>query len=155
MNILMFKFMSMLEISGYLFCDCDISVIELYQVGKMFVFGMVVGIVELFGVWLVDICFVCDLVVQCGEFGICDDQFGCYVFYWICIDDGVCSLQFELCVFGDMFYVDGVLCIVEVVCWYDFEYCCYLIVEFICNGWLQLWWVCVVWFFMVWVVCLC
>lgn len=30
MNILMFKFMSMLEISGYLFCDCDISVIELY-----------------------------------------------------------------------------------------------------------------------------
>lgn len=29
----------------------------------MFVFGMVVGIVELFGVWLVDICFVCDLVV--------------------------------------------------------------------------------------------
>ncbi|MDI9690464.1 hypothetical protein QM326_38275, partial [Burkholderia cenocepacia] len=38
-NILMLKFMSMLETSGHLFRDCDISVTESHQAGKTSVPG--------------------------------------------------------------------------------------------------------------------
>ncbi|QND97090.1 hypothetical protein SY91_04538 [Burkholderia cenocepacia] len=69
-NILMLKFMSMLETSGHLFRDCEISVTESHQAGKTSVPGTAVGIAASLGVQPADIRSVRDPAVQRNEFGI-------------------------------------------------------------------------------------
>ncbi|MDR0242597.1 MAG: dihydrodipicolinate reductase [Burkholderia sp.] len=135
-NILMLKFMSMLEASGHLFHDCEISLTESHQAGKTSVPGTAVGIGQSLGVPPEDIRSVRDPDVQRSEFGIPDDQLGRHAVHRIRIDDGACSLQFESRVYGATPYADGVSRIVEAVRQHDLENRQYSIVEFIRNGWL-------------------
>ncbi|WP_419689060.1 dihydrodipicolinate reductase [Burkholderia theae] len=135
-NILMLKFMSMLETSGHLFRDCEISLSESHQAGKTSVPGTAVGIGQSLGVRPEDIRSVRDPDVQRNEFAIPDDQLGRHAVHRIRIDDGACSLQFESRVYGDTPYADGVSRIVEAVGQHDLEPRRYSIVEFIRNGWL-------------------
>ncbi|MBR8060834.1 dihydrodipicolinate reductase C-terminal domain-containing protein [Burkholderia dolosa] len=135
-NILMLKFMSMLETSGHLFRDCRITVTESHQAGKTSVPGTAVGIAASLGVPPEDIRSVRDPHVQRGELGIPDDQLARHAYHRIRIDDGACSLQLESRVYGASPYADGVSRIVEAVRQRDLERRRYSIVEFIRNGWL-------------------
>jgi 4-hydroxy-tetrahydrodipicolinate reductase len=110
-NILMLKFMSMLETSGHLFH-------------------------ESLGVRPEDIRSVRDPDVQRSEFAVADDQLGRHAIHRIRIDDGACSLQLESRVVGATPYADGVSRIVDAVRQHDLEHRRYSIVEFIRNGWL-------------------
>ncbi|KWK15528.1 dihydrodipicolinate reductase C-terminal domain-containing protein [Burkholderia stagnalis] len=135
-NILMLKFMSMLETSGPLFRDCRISVTESHQAGKTSVPGTAVGIARSLGVQPDAIRSVRDPDVQRGECGIPDDQLGRHAYHRILIEDGACSLQLESRVYGASPYADGVSRIVEAVRRHDLDNRRYSIVEFIRNGWL-------------------
>ncbi|MCA7949916.1 dihydrodipicolinate reductase [Burkholderia seminalis] len=135
-NILMLKFMSMLETSGHLFRDCKISLTESHQAGKTSVPGTAVGIAQSLGVPPEDIRSVREPDVQRNEFGIPDDQLGRHAVHRIQIDDGACSLRLESRVYGATPYADGVSRIVETVRQHDLENRRYSIVEFIRNGWL-------------------
>ncbi|WP_175829804.1 dihydrodipicolinate reductase [Burkholderia cepacia] len=135
-NILMLKFMSMLETSGHLFHDCRISLTESHQAGKTSVPGTAVGIGQSLGVPPEDIRSVRDPDVQRSEFAVADDQLGRHAIHRIRIEDGACSLQFESRVVGDTPYADGVSRIVDAVRQHDLEHRRYSIVEFIRNGWL-------------------
>ncbi|HEF5872701.1 TPA: dihydrodipicolinate reductase [Burkholderia cenocepacia] len=135
-NILMLKFMSMLDTNGHLFRDCEISVTESHQAGKTSVPGTAVGIARSLGARPEDIRSVRDPAVQRSEFGIPDDQLGRHAIHRIRIDDGACSLQFESRVAGDTPYADGVSRIVEAVRQHHLEQRRYSVVEFIRNGWL-------------------
>ncbi|MCA8021867.1 dihydrodipicolinate reductase [Burkholderia metallica] len=134
-NILMLKFMSMLETSGPLFHGCRISLTESHQAGKTSVPGTAVGIGQSLGVRPEDIRSVRDPDVQRGEFGLADDQLGRHAIHRIRIEDGACSLQFESRVVGAAPYADGVSRIVDAVRQHDLEPRRYSIVEFIRNGW--------------------
>ncbi|MGS0893979.1 dihydrodipicolinate reductase [Burkholderia stagnalis] len=135
-NILMLKFMSMLETAGSLFRDCTITLTESHQAGKTSVPGTAVGIGRSLGVRPEDIRSVRDPGVQRDECGIPDDQLGRHAYHRIRIEDGACSLQFESRVYGASPYADGVSRIVDAVCRHDLENRRYPIVEFIRNGWL-------------------
>ncbi|MBY4870279.1 dihydrodipicolinate reductase [Burkholderia sp. Bp9017] len=135
-NILMLKFMSMLETSGHLFRDCNISVTESHQASKTSVPGTAVDIGRSLGVPAQDIRSVRDLAEQRDALQIPDDQLGRHAFHRIRIEDGACSLQFESRVYGASPYADGVSRIVDAVRQRDLERRRYSIVEFIRNGWL-------------------
>ena len=135
-NILMLKFMSMLETSGHLFRDCHISVTESHQASKTSVPGTAVGVAQSLGVPAQDIHSVRDPAEQRDALQIPDDQLGRHAFHRIRIEDGTCSLQFESRVYGASPYADGVSRIVEAVRQHELEPRRYSIVEFIHNGWL-------------------
>ncbi|WP_321922474.1 dihydrodipicolinate reductase [Burkholderia sp. BCC1998] len=135
-NILMLKFMSMLETSGHLFRDCRISVTESHQASKTSVPGTAVGIGQALGVPAQDIRSVRDPDEQRDALQIPDDQLGRHAFHRIRIEDGACSLQLESRVYGASPYADGVSRIVETVRQHELEPRRYSIVEFIRNGWL-------------------
>ncbi|KUY94090.1 dihydrodipicolinate reductase [Burkholderia territorii] len=135
-NILMLKFMSMLETSGHLFRDCHISVTESHQATKTSVPGTAVGIGRSLGVPAHDIHSVRDPAEQRDALQIPDDHLGRHAFHRIRIEDGACSLQFESRVYGASPYADGVSRIVEAVRQHALEPRRYSIVEFIHNGWL-------------------
>ncbi|RQZ59337.1 dihydrodipicolinate reductase C-terminal domain-containing protein [Burkholderia sp. Bp9004] len=135
-NILMLKFMSMLETSGHLFRDCHISVTESHQASKTSVPGTAVGVAQSLGVPAQDIHSVRDPAEQRDALQIPDDQLGRHAFHRIHIEDGACSLQFESRVYGASPYADGVSRIVEAVRQHELEPRRYSIVEFIHNGWL-------------------
>ncbi|KVF26237.1 dihydrodipicolinate reductase [Burkholderia vietnamiensis] len=135
-NILMLKFMSMLETSGHLFRDCRISVTESHQASKTSVPGTAVGIARSLGVPAHDIRSVRDPDAQRDVLQIPDDQLGRHAFHRVRIDDGACSLQFESRVYGASPYADGVSRIVEAVRQHALEHRRYSVVEFIRNGWL-------------------
>ncbi|MBY4693035.1 dihydrodipicolinate reductase [Burkholderia latens] len=135
-NILMLKFMTMLETSGHLFLDCRISVTESHQASKTSVPGTAVGIGHSLGVPAHDIRSVRDPAEQRDTLQIPDDQLGRHAFHRIRIEDGACSLQFESRVYGAAPYADGVSRIVDAVRQRELEPRLYSIVEFIHNGWL-------------------
>lgn len=135
-NILMLKFMSMLETSGHLFRDCRISVTESHQAGKTSVPGTAVGLGQSLGVPAQDIRSVRDPDEQRDALQIPDDQLGRHAFHRIRIEDRACSLQFESRVYGASPYADGVSRIVETVRQHELEPRRYSVVEFIRNGWL-------------------
>ncbi|KFG95606.1 dihydrodipicolinate reductase [Burkholderia paludis] len=135
-NILMLKFMSMLETSGHLFRDCEISLTESHQAGKTSVPGTAVDIGRSLGIRPDAIRSVRDPGVQRSEFAVADAQLGRHAIHRIRIDDGACSLQFESRVVGATPYADGVSRIVDAVRRHELEHRRYSVVEFIRNGWL-------------------
>ncbi|MGU7778951.1 dihydrodipicolinate reductase [Burkholderia sp. PU8-34] len=135
-NILMLKFMSMLEASGHLFRDCAISVVESHQATKTSVPGTAVSIGQSLGVPPDAIRSVRDPAVQRDELRIPADELARHAYHQIRIEDGACSLQFESRVYGASPYADGVSCIVDAVRRHDLDNRRYSIMEFIGNGWL-------------------
>ncbi|KVO66383.1 dihydrodipicolinate reductase C-terminal domain-containing protein [Burkholderia ubonensis] len=135
-NILMLKFMSMLETSGHLFRNCDISLVESHQATKTSVPGTAVGIGRSLGLQPQDIRSVRDPDVQRRELHIPDDELGRHAYHRVRIEDGACSLQLESRVYGASPYADGVSRIVEAVGRHALENRRYPVMEFVRNGWL-------------------
>ncbi|WP_341314752.1 dihydrodipicolinate reductase [Paraburkholderia sp. IMGN_8] len=135
-NILMLKFMCMLEMSGHLFRDCQISLVESHQGTKTSVPGTAVEIAQSIGFPTNGIRSVRDPDVQRNELQIPDGQLARHAYHRITIEDGECSLHLESRVYGSSPYADGVSRIIETINRRNLENRLYSTMELVRNGWL-------------------
>lgn len=135
-NVLMLKFMLMLEMSGHLFRDCKVSLVESHQASKTSVPGTAVNIAQSIGIKAEDIRSVRDPDVQRTELQIPVDQLARHAYHQVRIEADGCELQLESRVYSASPYTDGVSRIIEVVLNHKLDHRCYSITEFLKNGWL-------------------
>jgi 4-hydroxy-tetrahydrodipicolinate reductase len=135
-NILMLKFMSMLEHSGKLFRNYQIKLLESHQASKSSVPGTALSMAQALGLSEHEIRSVRDVSVQLNELNIPESQLARHAMHQIVIQDGDCSLSLETRVYGAAPYADGVAQIVAAVCQQKLEARVYSVLEFIKNGWL-------------------
>lgn len=134
-NILMLKFMSMLERSGAMFKSCDRQIIESHQATKTSVPGTAVQMARSLGISEHEIVSVRDAAQQASELHIPSDHLARHAFHRITIQDGPCSISMETRVYGDAPYASGVQQIIGAVSRQALENRIYSITEFIENGW--------------------
>ncbi|WP_179402329.1 dihydrodipicolinate reductase C-terminal domain-containing protein [Burkholderia guangdongensis] len=134
-NILMLKFMHMLETSGHLFRGYGISVVESHQASKTSVPGTAVDIARSLGLADDEIRSVRNPDVQREQLGIPDDQLARHAFHRIRIEDGAGSIEMDTRVYGASPYADGVSRIVDAVCRHDLEPRIHSVMELVANGW--------------------
>ncbi|WP_109039235.1 dihydrodipicolinate reductase C-terminal domain-containing protein [Azospira sp. I13] len=135
-NILMLKFMAMLEASGHLFRGYQVELLESHQASKSSVPGTAVAMAASLGLAPGAIRSVRDPLVQQGELGIATADLPRHAFHRIRIDDGVCQVQLETRVQGDTPYAAGVSRIVEAVAGHALENRLYPVMELVQAGWL-------------------
>ncbi len=135
-NILMLKFMAMLEASGHLFRGYGVELVESHQASKSSVPGTAVAMAESLGLAPGAIRSVRDPQVQQGELGIAAADLPRHAFHRIRIDEGVCQVQLETRVQGEAPYAAGVSRIVEAVAGHALENRLYSVMELIRAGWL-------------------
>jgi len=135
-NLLMLKFMAMLERSGYLFRGYRIGLIESHQAGKTSVPGTAVSMAQALGLAPSDVQSVRDAGVQQRVLQISPERLARHAYHQVLIEDGSCSVRLETRVYGDAPYADGVAHIVAAVRDRPLESRRYSIMEFIDNGWL-------------------
>lgn len=134
-NILMLKFMCMLERSGSLFSGAKISVLESHQATKSSVPGTAVSIANSLRVAASEIVSVRDVVEQELNLGILSDHLARHAFHRVVIQDASCSISMETRIFGKNPYVSGVKQIIDAISARDLEPRSYSINEFIENAW--------------------
>jgi 4-hydroxy-tetrahydrodipicolinate reductase len=135
-NLLMLKFMAMLERSGHLFRGYRIALTESHQAQKTSVPGTAVSMAQALGLAPIDIRSVRDADVQRDLLQIPPEHLGRHAYHQVLMEDGVCSVKLETRVFGDAPYVEGVAQIVAAVRGRPLENRRYSIMEFIDNAWL-------------------
>lgn len=135
-NLLMLKFMAMLERSGHLFRGYRIGLTESHQTQKSSVPGTAVSMAQALGVAPCDIQSVRDPEVQGGALQIPPEHLARHAYHQVLIEDGACSVKLETLVYGDAPYAAGVARIVAAVQERPLENRRYSIMEFIDNGWL-------------------
>lgn len=134
-NILMLKFMYMLERSGTMFTGCEIQITESHQASKTSVPGTAVQMAHSLGVRASDITSVRNPAQQAGELVIPNEHLSRHAFHRITIQDGPCTISMETRVYGDSPYASGVQQIIGAVNQRKLESRVYSITEFIENGW--------------------
>lgn len=134
-NILMLKFMCMLERSGALFKGSQIHITESHQASKTSVPGTAVSMAQALGVAASDIASVRDPARQAQDLHIPQPHLGRHAFHRIEIQDGPCALSMETRVYGDSPYASGVDQILRAIQQRELEKRVYSINEFIENGW--------------------
>lgn len=135
-NILMLKFMGMLERSGHLFGGYRIGLVESHQAQKTSVPGTAVGMAHSLGLSAQAIQSVRSAEVQAGALGIPEEHLARHAYHRIEIEDGLCSLKLETRVYGDAPYAQGVARIVAAVRAHPLDKRLYSVMEFVHNGWL-------------------
>lgn len=135
-NILMLKFMSMLEKSGHLFRGHQITLVESHQAQKTSVPGTAVSIAHALGLEETDVLSIRNLTTQRADLEIPEAHLARHAFHRILIEDGECSLKLETRVYGESPYADGVARIVTAVQNQYLENRLYSIMEFVNNGWI-------------------
>lgn len=135
-NLLMLKFMAMLERSGHLFRGYRIELIESHQARKSSVPGTAVHMAQALGLAPGDIQSVRDAKVQQRVLQISPEHLARHAYHQVLIQDGACSVKLETRVYGDAPYAAGVAQIVAAVRGRPLEDRRYAIMEFIDNGWL-------------------
>ena len=135
-NILMLKFMSMLEKSGHLFRGQRITLSESHQAQKTSVPGTAVSIAHALGLEGVDVLSIRNPATQRADLEIPEEHLARHAFHRIFIEDGECSLKLETRVYGESPYADGVARIVTAVQNQDLDNRLYSIMEFVNNGWI-------------------
>jgi 4-hydroxy-tetrahydrodipicolinate reductase len=135
-NLLMLKFMTMLERSGGWFKDARVRLVESHQAGKTSVPGTAVAMAQALGLDPVRIDSVRDPAVQSRLLGIAAEDLPRHAFHRIEIEDGPCTITLETRMRGDEPYVDGVRSIATVAATRMLEPRTYRVTEFVENGWL-------------------
>lgn len=135
-NILMLKFMAMLETSGHHFKDYSIKVIESHQADKTSVPGTAVSLARSLGLPRDRIQSVRDPREQRDILKIPPEFLSRHAYHRIEIEDAVSRLSFEARVFGRSPYAEGVARIVSAVRSNALENRRYDVMDFIENGWL-------------------
>lgn len=134
-NILMLKFMCMLERAGSLFKGSEIHITESHQSSKTSVPGTAVSIANALGVCSSDITSVRNASQQIADIGIPQEHLARHAFHRIQIHDGPCSVSMETRVYGNSPYASGVQQIIAAIQRMALEARVYSINEFIENGW--------------------
>lgn len=134
-NILMLKFMCMLERSGSLFKGSDIHITESHQSSKKSVPGTAVSIANALGVSASEIDSVRDSTQQISDLDIPQEHLGRHAFHRIQIQDGQCFIALETRVYGDSPYASGVQQIIAAIQQRELQARMYSINEFIEYGW--------------------
>lgn len=134
-NILMLKFMSMLERSGPLFKGCDIQIVESHQASKTSVPGTAVQIAHSLGIEPQHIVSVRQAEQQEHSLHIPPAHLARHAFHKISIENGPCSIAMETRIYGDSPYASGVQQIIAAVNDRTLDNRVYFINEFIENGW--------------------
>lgn len=135
-NILMLKFMAMLERSGSLFTGSDIRLTESHQSAKTSVPGTAVAMANALGLAPAAITSVRDAAQQVAACGIPPAHLGRHAFHRIEITDGPCTIAMETRVYGDSPYASGVQQIISAIQQRELQARLYSINEFIEAGWL-------------------
>lgn len=135
-NILMLKFMCMLERSGAMFKGCKIQIAESHQASKISVPGTAVQMAHSLGVIDSQIISIRNPVLQVNEFHIPEEHLARHAFHQITIQEGSCTISMETRVYGDAPYASGVQKIISAVSSRSLESRVYSITEFIDNAWL-------------------
>jgi 4-hydroxy-tetrahydrodipicolinate reductase len=135
-NLLMLKFMTLLERSGGWFRDAHVRLVESHQAGKTSVPGTAVAMAQSLGLDPARIESVRDPAMQVQSLGIAAEDLPRHAFHRIEIEEGPCSLTLETRVRGDDPYVDGVRRIAAVAATRSLAPRAYRVTEFIENGWL-------------------
>lgn len=134
-NILMLKFMSMLERSGALFKGSEIRITESHQASKTSVPGTAVSMAKALGVDTSEIASVRNASQQITELSIPEEHLARHAFHEIQIHDGPCTISMETRVYGDSPYASGVRQIIGAIQRRELQARAYSINEFIENGW--------------------
>lgn len=133
-NLLMLKFMSLLDRAGGLFKGYDIHLTESHQASKTSVPGTAVAIADSLGLPATQIESVRDPAEQLS-LGIPADDLHRHAFHRIRINDSVCSVTLETRVLGDAPYAAGVSAIVAAAHQKPLAARTYPIQEFVDKGW--------------------
>lgn len=134
-NILMLKFMCMLERSGALFKGSQIRITESHQASKTSVPGTAVSMASALGVAASEIISVRNTSQQARDLNIPQDHLGRHAFHRIEIHDGPCAISMETRVYRDSPYASGVQQIISAIQQRELQSRVYSINEFIENGW--------------------
>jgi 4-hydroxy-tetrahydrodipicolinate reductase len=134
-NILMLKFLCMLERSGALFKGSDIRIIESHQSTKTSVPGTAVSMADSLGLSAAEITSMRNTSQQAAEFGIPQEHLARHAFHRIEIQDGPCAIAMETRVYGESPYANGVQQIITAIGQRVLQARTYSINEFIENGW--------------------
>lgn len=134
-NILMLKFMSMLERSGGMFGNYKVEITESHQSSKTSAPGTAIAIAQSLGLVEEDITSVRDTKQQEFEFDIPVQHLDRHAYHRIEIEDGVCSIVMETKVLGSSPYAAGVARIVLAANKNKLEKRLYKVIEFVENGW--------------------
>jgi 4-hydroxy-tetrahydrodipicolinate reductase len=135
-NILMLKFMAMLEQCGKMFNGYEINIVESHQASKASVPGTAVNIAHSLGMSGSDIQSVRDTSIQRTQLEIPEADIERHAFHQIMIHEGKCSVKLETRVYGEAPYAEGVAQIVAAACGHKLESRLYSVMEFVKNGWL-------------------
>lgn len=135
-NILMLKFMSMLELSGLLFRGHRIQLAESHQAQKTSVPGTAVSMAHALGLEDSDILSIRKVSTQRADLEIPEEHLTRHAYHRILIEDGACSLKLETRVYGESPYADGVARIITAVQNQVLENRLYSIMEFVNNRWI-------------------
>jgi 4-hydroxy-tetrahydrodipicolinate reductase len=135
-NILMLKFMAMLDKGGAMFAGHDIQLMESHQASKSSVPGTAVDIARSLGLQADDIVSVRNVTVQRTRLQIPEADLDRHAWHQVRIQDGACTLTLQSRVLGDAPYAQGVGQIVAATAAHPLEDRVYPVLEFIDQGWL-------------------
>lgn len=134
-NILMLKFMCMLERSGGMFKGSEIRITESHQASKTSVPGTAVSMANALGIRPSEIASVRNAEQQVAELDIPQEHLARHAFHRITIHDGPCAISMEARVYGESPYASGVRQIISATQQRELHPRVYSIYEFIENGW--------------------
>jgi len=134
-NILMLKFMHMLEKSGHLFAGYAIQLTESHQQPKTSVPGTAVSMAQALGLGSDAVRSVRDPQQQADRLQIPAEHLARHAYHQIVVKDPVCSVTLETRVYGAAPYADGVSRILAAVRTHPLEDRVYPIGEFVERGW--------------------
>jgi 4-hydroxy-tetrahydrodipicolinate reductase len=135
-NILMLKFMHMLERSGHLFKGNEVHVTESHQSTKTSTAGTAVAIANSLGIPAADVVCVRDPETQANSLHILPEHLSRHALHRIEIQNGTCQITMETRVYGNCPYASGVRQIIAAIDAHSLENRVYAIGEFIENGWI-------------------
>lgn len=134
-NILMLKFMHMLETSGHLFRGYPITLTESHQQQKTSVPGTAVGLAQALGLDCDAVRSVRDPQEQEDVLKIPAEHLARHAYHQIVIEDPECRITLKSRVYGTSPYADGVARIIAAIRAHALEDRIYAIGEFVERGW--------------------
>ena len=135
-NVLVLKFMNMLEKSAAGFREYAVSIVESHQSTKTSVPGTAVSMARALGVPDGDVASVRDPREQASRFHIPAEHLDRHAFHRVVIQDDCCEIMMEVRVLGASPYVNGVARIVEAALARELENRAYTALDFVEAGWI-------------------
>lgn len=135
-NLLMLKFMAMLETFGPLFCEYDRTLVESHQAAKTSAPGTAYQLADALELDRGAVRSIRDPKVQERELGIPAEHLARHAFHRISIHDGNAQVVVETTVLGEAPYARGLACILEGMSGRVLEPRVHQVVELVRAGWI-------------------